>query len=172
MENNFLTSGDLALWEARRGYSYGNEHGCHRGGAATTAIGLAAGLGGSALLLGIAAAWGVNQASKARQEGNKNTLDALTQNVQNLTSFAFNERASREAWQNHHMPTIGQFVDVRTGSQAVSNSVSSAYANAESQIVADALTGRSQICPQAVSLYSAPQPCACPASNPCGCGCN
>ena len=170
MENDVLST--LAVMDGYRKHdnygccNYGNQH-C--GGKATTAIGLAAGLGGGALLLAVAAAWGVNQASKARQEGNKNTLDALTQNVQNLTSFAFNERASREAWQNRHMPTIGQFVDVRTGAQA--NAFSSAFANAESQIVADALTGRSQICPQAVSIYSAPKPCDCVAPQ-CGCGCN
>lgn len=51
MEGNYLTSGDLAMWENRRcGDNYGC---CHRNerGMAATGIGLGAGLGGGALLL-------------------------------------------------------------------------------------------------------------------------
>lgn len=66
---NYLTSGDLALWESRRfGDGYGYGYGYRRSGAATTGIGLAAGLGGGALLLAIAGIWGMNQASKARSK--------------------------------------------------------------------------------------------------------
>ena len=155
MENDYLTSGDLALWENRKHYDYKS----HGNGTATTGIGLAAGLGGGALLLAIAGIWGINQASKARANGNSKAIDTIA-------NFALAEKGARESWQLHHAPSIAQMVDVRTGAQA--NAFSSAFANAESQIVADALTGRSQICPQAVSLYSAPVPCQCPTS----CGCN
>ena len=141
-------------------YDYGHKCGGNR---STTAIGLAAGLGGGALLLGIAGLWGINQASKARNEG------AMSQ-INSLTNFAFMSHNNNAAWQLQHAPTISQMVDVRTGAQA--NAFSNAFANAESQIVADALSGRSEIYPQRVSLYSAPAPCPCPASNPCGCGCN
>ena len=46
MDGNYLTSGDLALIENRRGYGYGYGH---SRGMAATGIGLAAGLGGFAL---------------------------------------------------------------------------------------------------------------------------
>ena len=54
MEGNYLTAGDLALIENRRGYGYGDgygHYGCygHGKGMAATGIGLAAGLGGGAL---------------------------------------------------------------------------------------------------------------------------
>ena len=63
MEADYLTSGDLAMWESNR-HCYK-----HRDGMAATGIGLAAGLGGGALLLAAAGIWGINQASKARSEG-------------------------------------------------------------------------------------------------------
>ena len=165
MEGNDVLS-TLAVMD---NYRNGNNHwgcGCdygHRGGSgkATTGIGLAAGLGGGALLLGIAGLWGINQASKARNEGVQSQLNSLT-------NFAFLSHNNNAAWQLHNTPAISNVLDIRSG--ALANAASNAYAQAEAQIVADALTGRSQICPQAVSLYSAPQPCPCPASNPCGCG--
>ena len=54
MEGNYLTAGDLALIENRRGYGYGDgygHYGCygHGKGMAATGIGLADGLGGGAL---------------------------------------------------------------------------------------------------------------------------
>ena len=59
---NFLTSGDLASIENRRGYGYGyNEcghYGHNKNGMAATGIGLGAGLGGAALIGGFLAAWG------------------------------------------------------------------------------------------------------------------
>ena len=39
------------------------------------------------------------------------------------------------------------------------------------QTYTDFVTGRASLNPQPVSLYSAPSPCGCPATN-CGCGCN
>ena len=71
---NYLTAGDLALIENRRNYGYGEGCGCgygyrHRDGMAATGIGLAAGLGGAALLGVIAIGWGVNKASEARAKG-------------------------------------------------------------------------------------------------------
>lgn len=166
MENNDVLS-TLALMD---GYRKNDSCGCgcydkcgRSHNVATTGIGLAAGLGGGALLLGIAGLWGLNAASKARANGNQNAINALT-------NFAFMSHNNTAAWQLQHAPTISQMVDVRAGAGA--SSFSNAFANAESQIVADALTGRSQICPQAVSLYSAPQPCPCVQPQPCGCGCN
>lgn len=66
MEGNYLTSGDLALFseaKSHRAYGYDGcygDYGHRRGayGAATTGIGLAAGLGGAALLGVARAAFG------------------------------------------------------------------------------------------------------------------
>lgn len=168
MDGNYLTAGDLALIENRRGYGYGNgDCGYYRHGSksmAATGIGLAAGLGGGALLLAIAGIWGINQASKARARGMENANNALTNNLNQLASLALAERTSRETWQNCHAPSMTQYVDVQTGAGAFAgaNSVaqSSALAQAEANLLTNALMGNTS-CAQKVSLYSAPQPCPC-----------
>lgn len=186
---NYLTSGDLALIENRRNYGYGENCGCgcgygyrHRDGMAATGIGLAAGLGGAALLGVLAIGWGLNQASLSRAKGAEQATNLLAANMNQLTQLAIAEKASREAailaernsregWQNYHAPSIRNYVDVQTGALAGAgagaNSTSNALAQAEAQIVANALTGVSQRCPTPVALYSAPQPCGCPATNTC-----
>ena len=77
-------------------------------GMAATGIGLAAGLGGGALLLGIAGLWGLNQASKARSQSNQNVLNTISQ-------FMLAERSSREGWQLAQTPSIRNYVDVQAG---------------------------------------------------------
>lgn len=154
MEGNYLTAGDLALIENRRGY-YGDNY-CHRGGKgmAATGIGLAAGLGGGALLLGIAAAWGLNQASKARTQGAMKSIDILA-------AQALQDRQSRETWQNQHAPTLTQYVDVQTGAGAFSGSTSNALATAyalNNNGINSAIGGCNFL---RVARYSAPQPCGC-----------
>ena len=65
MEGNYLTSGDLALMENRRYYGGGDYYGHGHGkGMAATGIGLAAGLGGGALIGVLALAYGLNNASR------------------------------------------------------------------------------------------------------------
>lgn len=160
MEGNYLTSGDLALWESRRfGDGYGYGYGYRRGGAATTGIGLAAGLGGGALLLAIAGIWGMNQASKARSKGNARAIDILA-------NQAILDRQSRETWQNTHAPTMTQYVDVQAGAGAGASS--NALANAEALALAQAINNNSGINSAIggcnflrVARYSAPQPCGC-----------
>ena len=173
MEGNYLTAGDLALLENRRGYGYGYDccNPCgHSKGMATTGIGLAAGLGGGALLLAIAGIWGINQASKARARGIENVNAALTNNLNQLASLALAERTSREGWQNMHAPTMTQYVNASAnagagaGAGALSNAQSSALAQAEAAILTQGLLGNLNQCPQKVSLYSAPSPCPCPTS--------
>ena len=100
-------------------YPYDVRH--HGRGMAATGIGLAAGLGGGALLLGIAGLWGLNQASKARAMANQNSLN-------NLAALTLAERTSRENWQNQHTPTLTQYVDVRAGAGANSNALATALA--------------------------------------------
>lgn len=173
---NYLTAGDLALIENRRGYGYGEcgyGYGYHRrDGMAATGIGLAAGLGGAALLGVLAIGWGVNQASKARSRGAEQANTLLTNNLNQLSALALAERNSRESWQNRHAPSISQYVDVQTGAGALAgaNSVaqSSALAQAEANLLSGALTGQFARCPQEVTLVSK-RNCGCPVSD---CGCN
>jgi len=135
-------------------------------GQSATAIGLAAGLGGGALLLAIAAAWGVNKASESRAKaaeqavaGNKDALNLVSQ-------FMLSERTSREGWQNQHMPTLQQYVDVKT--QATSNPSVSASALADAYAYAIAQNNNGGLNSAVgncgflrVQRYSAPQPCGC-----------
>lgn len=173
MEGNYLTSGDLALIENRRGYynhdGYcdGYSRGHRRDASGITGIGLAAGLGGGALLLAIAGIWGVNQASKARARGAENLANANTNYINQLAGFAQSERASREAWQNVHAPSTTQYVDVRTGAGAFAGAGAGSYslAQAEANLLTGALTGQYARCPQEVTLV-AKQNCGCPG------GCN
>ena len=185
---NYLTAGDLALIENRRnygGYGYGEGCGCgcgyhRRDGMAATGIGLAAGLGGAALLGVLAIGWGVNKASEARSAGAMQANTLLTNNLNQLTQLAIAEKTSREAailaernsregWQTAHAPSIRNYVDVQTGALAGANasSVSNAWAQAEANLLSSALMNRTQVCPQEVTLVSK-QNCPCPTS----CGCN
>jgi len=141
------------MWESNR-HCYK-----HRDGMAATGIGLAAGLGGGALLLAAAGIWGINQASKARSEGASKAIDILTQTQ-------LQERVSREGWQNNHAPTISQYVDVRAGAGAGAGA--NALSNAEAIALAQAINGNSGLNSAIggcnflrVARYSAPQPCGC-----------
>lgn len=169
MEGNYLTAGELALIDQRRGYGYdggcGYGYGHHKGayGAATTGIGLAAGLGGAALLGVIAVGWGVNQASKARSRAAENLSNANMNYVNQIAALTLAERQSRENWQVANSPTLRQYVDVQTGAGAFAGagSNSSALAQAEATLLSGALTGQFARCPQEVTLVSK-QNCPCP----------
>ncbi len=135
-------------------------------GQSATAIGLAAGLGGGALLLAIGLGWGINKASEARAKaaeqavaGNKDALNLVSQ-------FALSERTARETWQNAQTPTVKQYVDVQ--SQATSNPNVSASALADAYAYALAQQNNSGLNSAVgncgflrVQRYSAPQPCGC-----------
>ena len=186
MEGNYLTAGDLALIENRRGWNYGpygdgcgHGYGHNRNGMAATGIGLAAGLGGAALLGVLVVGWGVNQASKARAKAAEQQANLLSNNMnqlaqlqiaenQNRQNAMATERVSRETWQNYHAPSTTQYVDVRTGAFAGAGAGSYSLAQAEANLLTGALTGQYARCPQEVTLVSK-QNCGCPATN-CGCG--
>ena len=184
MEGNYLTAGDLALIENRRGWNYGPYgEGCGHGygycrsgnGMGATAIGL----GAAGLAVALVVGWGVNQASKARAKAAEQQAALLDSNLyrmsglliaenQNREAAMRDERAIRENWQNRHAPSTTQYVDVRTGAGAFAGAGSNAWAQAEANLVSGALTGQYARCPQEVTLVSK-QNCGCPATN-CGCG--
>lgn len=125
MEGNYLTAGDLALYEQRKyGYPYGNDGGYHhdRKRASGTAIAAVA-IAGAATAGVIAVAALMNATSKARSRGNERAIDILAQQ-------ALVERQSRENWQDKHSPSTVQYVDVQTGAGAFSGSNANAAAAA------------------------------------------
>ena len=175
---NYLTSGDLALIENRRG-NYGYMDGCcggygyhRRDGMAATGIGLAAGLGGAALLGVLAIGWGVNKASEARANGSMQANTLLTNNLNQLSALVLAERTSREGWQNYHAPSMTQYVNATAnagagaGAGAFSNAQSAALAQAEANLLSSALLGQTRACPQEVTLVTK-QNCPCPTTNCC-----
>ena len=175
---NYLTSGDLALIENRRG-NYGYMDGCcggygyhRRDGMAATGIGLAAGLGGAALIGAVAIGFGLNQASKARAEGAMQANSLLTNNLNQLSALVLAERTSREGWQNYHAPSMTQYVNTAAnagagaGAGAFSNAQSAALAQAEANLLSSALLGQTRACPQEVTLVTK-QNCPCPTTNCC-----
>lgn len=176
---NYLTAGDLALIENRRNYGYGENCGCgcgygyrHRDGMAATGIGLAAGLGGAALLGVLAIGWGVNKASEARSNAAMQANTLLTNNLNQLSALALAERTSRESWQNYHAPSMTQYVTATAnagagaGAGALSTAQSSALAQAEANLLSSALLGDVGRCAREVTLVSK-QNCGCPATNCC-----
>ena len=184
MEGNYLTAGDLALIENRRGWNYGPYgEGCGHGygycrsgnGMGATAIGL----GAAGLAVALVVGWGVNQASKARAKAAEQQANLLSNNMNQLAQLQIaenqnrqkamaDERAIRENWQNRHAPSTTQYVDVRTGAFAGAGAGSYSLAQAEANLLTGALTGQYARCPQEVTLVSK-QNCGCPATN-CGCG--
>lgn len=176
MEGNYITSGDLAMWDTARtsragnyygegcGYGYGHRHGAY--GTATTGVGLAAGLGGAALLGVLAIGWGMNNASKARARAAENAAAGNAKAIDILAQNALADRQSRETWQNVHAPSMTQYVDVRTGAGAFSGAGANAAADALALSAIVNGNGRSgQVCPQPVALYQPAMPCRC---NTCG----
>lgn len=167
MEGNYLTSGDLALMESRRYYGGGDYYGHGHGkGMAATGIGLAAGLGGGALIGVLALAYGLNNASKARQKAAENACAGNAKAIDILANMAVCERNSRESWQNQHAPTMVQYTSAVSQSGAGAGANASALATAEALALLNqqhgglnsAIGGCNFL---RVARYSAPQPCGC-----------
>lgn len=155
---DFLTAGDLALYEQRK-YGYGDNcgygyHGERNRGWGGIITGVA--LGGAALAVAVAVGAGMNAVSKARAKGNAKAIDILAQQ-------ALQERQSRETWQNVHAPSTVQYVDVQTGAGSFSNANAAAAALAyqnQNFGLNSAIGGCNFL---RVARYSAPQPCGCDA---------
>lgn len=133
-------------------------------GMAATGIGLAAGLGGGALLLGIAGLWGMNQASKARARAAENKSDGNAKTLE-ILSGVVNREASRQDGIN---VDVTQTLRSLTGATAQGgSSTSSALATAEALALLNnnsnnglnsAVGGCNFL---RVARYSAPKPCGC-----------
>ena len=129
---------------------------------AATGIGLAAGLGGAALIGVLLAAWGINNASQARAKAAENLAAGNSKAIDILANNHIIERQSRETWQNQHAPSMTQYVDVRTGAGAASTSNALALAEAmainNNSGLNSAIGGCNFL---RVARYSAPRPCGC-----------
>ena len=154
--SNYLTAGDLALYEQRKyGYNYDGGYGYHdrkrASGTAITAVAIAGGAAAAVIAVGAF----MNATSKARARGNERAIDILAQGM-------IQERQSREAWQDKHSPSTIQYVDVQTGagafSGATSNALATAYALNNQSGLNSAIGGCNFL---RVCRYSAPQPCGC-----------
>ena len=154
--SNYLTPGDLALYEQRK-YSYNYDGGRdyhdrkRASGTAITAVAIAGGAAAAVIAVGAF----MNATSKARAKGNERAIDILAQGM-------IQERQSREAWQDKHSPSTVQYVDVQTGagafSGATSNALATAYALNNQNGLNSAIGGCNFL---RVCRYSAPQPCGC-----------
>ena len=148
--SNYLTPGDLALYEQRK-YNYDGGYGYHeRKRASGTAIAAVA-IAGAATAGVVAVAAFMNAASKARARGNEKAIDILAQGM-------IQERQSRETWQDKHSPSTIQYVDVQTGAGAFSNANAAALAFQNQNGLNSAIGGCNFL---RVCRYSAPQPCGC-----------
>lgn len=149
---------------------------CDHSGQRSTAIGLAAGLGGGALLLAIAGIWGINKASEARAAGATQGLAGLTAAMGALNSqIAANrcaheqalrdERTSREGWQGLNTPTMVQYTNATSQSGAGAGASANALATAEALALLNNQGGINSAIGGCnflrVARYSAPQPCGC-----------
>jgi hypothetical protein len=173
MENG-ISAGELALLEQKRGIYDGEAYGYRRTGhgMAATGLGLACGLGGAALLFAIAGVWGVNQASKARSDGNANTMNAQAKANADLVALLANRVTEESTRANSINIDVAQTLRNLTGATATggtSSAQSQAFATAE----ALALLNQTNSNPLTNAIQ---QNCALRvqrvATQDCGCGCN
>ena len=109
------------------------------------------------------------EAANAAKEIASVQIAASQRQIDQLTSLFAAERAERINGDTTISQTItdtisGQQTSTLTAQQAAELS---AVNSVMQQTYSDFVTGRASLNPTPVSLYSAPQPCACP-----GCGCN
>lgn len=171
MEGTLSTADFLAL--DNRGYGY--RDGYHRHSAAsTTGIGLAAGLGGGALLFAIAGLWGLNKASEARNNGQTALAAANTAAIGAMYNSMQCERTARQNWEMKNTPTMQNYVDVQASPYVNAQAGALSSAASEALALAALMNGNGGINSAIgtdsflkVQRYSAPQPCGCDT-----CGCN
>jgi hypothetical protein len=174
MEGNYLTAGDLALLEQKRGIYDGDEYrsrGCR--GTAATGLALGASALGIAIFGGIALWGGLNSASKARYDGATNTMNAQAKANSDLVALlanrivADNQRADNITLDvNNKLYALQGATANATGGSATSQALATAEALA-------LLNGSSSANPLSNVIQ---QNCALRvtrvAEQNCGCGCN
>ena len=138
-------------------------------GTVGTAVGVGAWLFGG--MYGNAKANQAKEVALAAKEIATLQNGATQRQLDQLTNLFAAERAERINGDQTITQTI---TDTVSGSQQGTLSAQqaaelSAVNSVMTQTYSDFVTGRASLNPTPVSLYSAPQPCACPAS---GCGCN
>lgn len=126
-------------------------------------------VGGAALVAGIAGwVYAHGQAKRAQEVAaakNDGTMALLNQTARLLDA----ERAERVNGDINLTATINDTVSGQQSGTIANQIENSAMAQATAQIMSGVMTGQYQQSPQRVSLWQE-GPCACPASN--GCGCN
>ena len=129
MEGNYLTSGDLALYEQNRRNLYYDGDGCHykrrdalQGASITGVV-----LGGAAVLGAVAIGWGVNQASKARSRAAENLAAANAKTVEMLAGVVTRE-ANRSDSINLDVNQTLRSLAGASGGSASSNALATAEA--------------------------------------------
>ena len=143
--------------------------------------GLVLGTVGTAAAIGawiFAPIYGNAKASQAREVAiaAKELSAAQNQNLRDIIGTLANtvaaERAERIAGDVTLSNTVNDSVSGQQASTLTAQQAAelSAVNSVMQQTYSDFVTGRASLNPQPVSLYSAPQPCGCPAT--CGCGCN
>lgn len=142
-----------------------NYHYRDHSGQRATGIGLAAGLGGGALIGLLALAYGLNNASKARMRAAENASAGNSKAIDLLANHMMGERNSREAWQNMHQPTMVQYTNAAAQSGAGAGASANALATAEALALLNQNNGLNSAIGGCnflrVARYSAPQPCGC-----------
>lgn len=129
-----LTAGDLALIENRRGYGdgYGCGYGHHGRGMAATGIALGASGLGIAVFGGLALAFGLNAASKARARGAENQANANAKTVE-LLAATMNREATRQDGVNIDVQQTLRSQAYTSAYGGGANAASNALATAEAQ---------------------------------------
>lgn len=142
-----------------------NYHYRDHSGQRATGIGLAAGLGGGALIGLLALAYGLNNASKARMRAAENASAGNSKAIDLLANHMMGERNSREAWQNMHQPTMVQYTNAAAQSGAGAGASANALATAEALALLNQNNGLNSAIGGCnflrIARYSAPQPCGC-----------
>ena len=143
-------------------------------GQRATGIGLAAGLGGGAILLAVAGLWGLNKASEARSAGATQSIAGLagamaalnggiSANRLALENAMTCERNCRESWQSANTPSIKSYIDISANPNQSTTAMSTADALALAAAVnnnpLNSAIGTDSFLK--IQRYSAPKPCGC-----------
>lgn len=159
----------LSLQRSGRGYGYddGYGYGCSRRGGrgmAATGIGLGAAGLGIVIFGGMAVAFGLNAASKARYKAAENAANGNSRAIEILAARAIQDDNRTNAINLDVNQTLRNLTGATAqGGSAASNALATAEAYS---LLTGGNTGRSgQVCPQPVALYQPAMPCRC---NTCG----